>query len=231
MDSKTMDNKTMKFGVQSLLESNIQSKLISKETGINESIISKLRNQSQAIDETKHRHIRYLYDFYLKHVDEIEAQKGVPNYIIAQKLPKNVQIFLDNLAYNVALIQKQQHSRISKLFVYDEYAIDNNGNATDRTSYVEVNETVPVNKNGEIYPYHIAVKNVIENRDSVKDIKGLKINFNKEKLEIALKKYKSEYAKIKVYKTDSNGLSLKVTTAKEVIYGVESEYFEIEFNE
>lgn len=228
-----MNSFAIKESVQNLLDSDISSSVISNVTQVNISTLSKLRSKSQEIDDTNFASIRKLYDFYLVNEKVIEAQKGVPNYILSQKIPSRVERFIDELASGVELIHEQEVSRINKVYVYDEYTIDEFGNSNEKSSYIEIKETIPISKNGDVYPYHIAIKNEIKSRKYIESIKGLKIVFNREKLEITLKKYKSKGGKIKTYKTDEGGISIKVTSPVDntEIYGIESEYFEIQYQE
>lgn len=226
-----MDSFVIKESIQNLLDSDILTSEISEATRVNRSTISKLRSKAQDIDDTNFASIRRLYDFYLRNKKEVEAKKGVPDYVLSQKLPNRVQKFLEELAFGVNLIHQQETSRINKVYIYDEYTIDEVGNSKDKSSYIEINETIPISKHGEVYPYHIAIKNEIESRQSIDEIMDLKIVFNKEELEIALKKYKSNGAKIKTYKTSDGGMSLKVNSGMDntEIYGIESEYFDIQY--
>lgn len=226
-----MYNLNMQNHVQKLLDSNIQSKTISKEVGINESIISKLRNGSQQINETKHGYIDRLYNCYLNHKKEIEAQQGVDDHILSVKLPASVRKFLDELSYSVAVLQHQKTSRINKVYVYDEYDLDDSGNSKDKSSYIVIDETIPLNKSGEIYPYHISIKNKIEDRTNVESIEDLKIIFNKEELVVTLKKHKYEGAKIKTVKTSNGSLTIQIMPLRDSIEirGIESDYFEIQY--
>ncbi|MDG0820690.1 hypothetical protein M4L90_12245 [Staphylococcus equorum] len=228
-----MYNLNMQQGVQNLLNSNVQSKIISKESGVNESVISKLRNGSQQINETKHGYINNIYKCYVNHKKEIEAQIGVPDYILSEKLPISVRKFLDELSFSVAAIQQQKSSRINKVYVYDEYNLNDEGSSKEKISYIVVSEIIPINRNGDVYPYHISITNTVSDRKNIKEIKNLKISFNKEELEIVLKRYKHLGAKIKIVKTEKGGLTIKVSPSKEdiVIQGIESNYFDIQYQD
>lgn len=228
-----MKSADIKECVQNLLDADIQASDINKETGINYATISKLRSKAQNIDDTNFITIRRLFDFYLRKQKEIEARKGIPDYILSEKLPNRVNRFLEELAIGVNLIHKQETSRINKVYIYDEFILDDKGNSKEKKSYIEVNETIPVSKNNDVYSYNVAVKNKINKRKSVDAIRGLRIVFNKEKLEITLKKYKYEGAKIRTYKTRDGGISLKITFPYDdkEIYGIESEYFEIQYQD
>lgn len=228
-----MYNLNMQQGVQNLLNSNVQSKIISKESGVNESVISKLRNGSQQINETKHGYINNIYKCYVNHKKEIEAQIGVPDYILSEKLPISVRKFLDELSFSVAAIQQQKSARINKVYVYDEYNLNDEGSSKEKISYIVVSEIIPINRNGDVYPYHISIKNTVSDRKNIKEIKNLKISFNKEELEIVLKRYKHLGAKIKIVKTEKGGLTIKVSPSKEDIdiQGIESDYFDIQYQD
>ncbi|PTE82291.1 hypothetical protein BUY85_00710 [Staphylococcus equorum] len=228
-----MYNLNMQQGVQNLLNSNVQSKIISKESGVNESVISKLRNGSQQINETKHGYINNIYNCYVNHKKEIEAQIGVPDYILSEKLPISVRKFLDELSFSVAAIQQQKSARINKVYVYDEYNLNDEGSSKEKISYIVVSEIIPINRNGDVYPYHISIKNTVSDRKNIKEIKNLKISFNKEELEIVLKRYKHLGAKIKIVKTEKGGLTIKVSPSKEDIdiQGIESDYFDIQYQD
>lgn len=223
----------IKNGVESLLNSNISSTTVSEQTNVNLSVVKKLKSNSQTIENTSFDAISKLYDYYLDNQKEIEAQKEVHPAILNQKLPNSVIKFLDEITYSVNQINFESVSRVSEVYVYDKYTIDNKGNSKSKKSYIKIDESIPVKKGGVVYNYQISIENEIDSKDKIRGIKDLRIIFDRELLEIELKKHKMSGSKIKVHnsKDGSTGIRVVSHVNNKDIYNIESSYFNIDFRE
>ncbi|MFG0934764.1 hypothetical protein ACF91D_29335 [Staphylococcus sp. 231237_7MaSpsaltlick] len=223
----------IKNGVQSLLNSNISATTISEQSNVNLSIVKKLKSNLQTIENTSFDSISKLYDYYLDNQKEIEAQKEVHPVILSQKLPNSVIKFLDEITYSVNQVNFEAVSRVSEVYVYDKYTIDNKGNSKSKKSYIKIDESIPIKKNGVIYNYQISIENEIDSKDKIRGIKDLKIIFDRELLEIELKKHKMSGSKIKVHNTKDGSTGIRVVSHgdNKEIFNIESSYFNIDFKE
>lgn len=223
----------IKNGVRSLLNSNISATKISEQTKVNLSIVKKLKSNLQTIENTNFDSISKLYDYYLDNQKEIEAQKEVPIAVLNQKLPNSVIKFLDEITYSVNQVNFESVSRVSEVYIYDKYTIDNKGNSKSKKSYIKIDESIPVEKGGVVYNYQISIENEIDSKDKIRGIKDLRIIFDRELLEIELKKHKMSGSKIKVHnsKDGSTGIRVVSHVDNKEIYNIESNYFNIDFKE
>lgn len=223
----------MKNGVKSLLNSNISATKISEQTNVNLSIVKKLKSNLQTIENTNFDSISKLYDYYLDNQKEIEAQKEVHPAILNQKIPNSVIKFLDEITYSVNQVNFESVSRVSEVYVYDKYTIDNKGDSKSKKSYIKIDESIPVKKNGVVYNYQISIENEIDTKDKIRGIKDLKIIFDRELLEIELKKHKMSGSKIKVHNSKDGSTGIRVVSHgdNKEIYNIESNYFNIDFKE
>lgn len=223
----------MKNGVQSLLNSNISATTVSEQANVNLSIVKKLKSNLQTIENTSFDAISKLYDYYLDNQKEIEAQKEVHPAILNQKLPNSVIKFLDEITYSVNQVNFDSVSRVSEVYVYDKYTIDNKGNSKSKKSYIKIDESIPVKKSGVVYNYQISIENEIDSKDKIRGIKDLKIIFDRELLEIELKKHKMSGSKIKVHNSKDGSTGIRVVSHgdNKEIYNIESSYFNIDFKE
>lgn len=223
----------IKNGVQSLLNSNISATTVSEQANVNLSIVKKLKSNLQTIENTSFDSISKLYDYYLDNQKEIEAQKEVHPAILNQKLPNSVIKFLDEITHSINQVNFESVSRVSEVYVYDKYTIDNKGNSKSKKSYIKIDESIPVKKSGVVYNYQISIENEIDSKDKIRGIKGLKIIFDRELLEIELKKYKMSGSKIKVHNSKDGSTGIRVVSHgdNKEVYNIESNYFNIDFKE
>lgn len=220
--------------VRKLLDSDIYAKTISDETGINIHVVRKLKNSEQTIENTNFDYIARLFDFYIEKQDTIEAQQDVAAEILSEKLPKNVLDFINGLKRSINKVNTMSDARVSSVYVYDKYQLDAKGNAESKESYIEVNETVALNKGSDLVSKPINIIKAIDSKDKVSDIKNLNLVFHKEKLIVELKKLKKVYGyKPKLFKYDDGSIGIKAHshTTGETIVGIEKNYLDIKINE
>lgn len=228
-----MYSNNIKDGVQALLDSNISTTVISDESNVNISVVKKLKSKLQSIDTTNFYSISKLYDYYLDNQQQIEIQKEVDSEVLNQKLPNKITQFINELNDSIYNINCNSISRISEVFVYDKYKLDHEGNSKDKHSFMKVEESIPITKDGIVYNYHISIENEIDCNHNLNAIENLKIVFNKDLLEIDLKKQQLLGSKIKITnpKSGNSGIRVISNINNTDIYNFESNYFKIKFKE
>lgn len=220
--------------VRKLLDSDIYAKTISEETGINIHVVRKLKNSEQSIESTNFDYIARLFDFYIEKQNVIEAQQDVAPEILSEKLPKNVLNFIDDMMMSINKVNIRSDARVSSVYVYDKYQLNKKGNAESKESYIEVNETIALNKGSDLVSKPINIRKKIDSREKVGDIKNLILVFYKEKLLVELKRLKKVYGyKPKLFKYDDGSIGLKAYSSStgESIVGIEKNYLDIKINE
>lgn len=223
----------IKDSVQALLDSNISATIISDKSNVNVSVVKKLKSNLQSIDNTNFDSISKLYNYYLDNQQLIDIQKEVDPKILNQKLPNKIIQFLNELSDSVDNINYNSVSRISEVFIYDKYTLDHEGNSKDKSSFMKVDESIPITKDGVVYNYQISINNEIDCNHNFSSIENLKIVFNRELLEVELKKQQLLGSKIKLNnpKNGNSGIRVVSTVDNTDIYNFESNYFSLNFKE
>lgn len=220
--------------VRKLLDSDIYAKTISEETNINIHVVRKLKSKEQSIESTNFDYIARLFDFYVEKQNIIEAQQDVDPKILSEKLPKSVTNFIDDLMISINKVNVKSEARVSTVYVYDKYQLDDKGNTESKISYIEINETIALNRGGELFSQPINIIKKIDSKEDVSNIQNLRLIFYKEKLLVELKKLKKVYGyKPKLFKYHDGSIGIKAyshATGKNIV-GIEKDYLDIKFNE
>lgn len=220
--------------VRKLLDSDIYAKTISDETGINVHVVRKLKNSEQSIESTNFDYIARLFDFYIEKQNIIEAQQDVAAEILLEKLPRNVMNFIDDMMMSINKVNTKSEARVSTVYVYDKYQLNEKGNTESKTSYIEVNETIALNRGSDLVSKPINIIKDIDSNEQVGDIKNLTLVFYKEKLLVELKRLKKVYGyKPKLFKYDDGSIGIKAHSSAtgESLVGIEKKYLDIKINE
>lgn len=220
--------------VRKLLDSDIYAKTISEETGINIHVVRKLKNSEQSIESTNFDYIARLFDFYIEKQNIIEAQQDVPSEILSEKLSRNIVNFIDDMMMSINKVNVRSDARVSSVYVYDKYQLNDNGNAESKESYIEVNETIALNRGSDLISKRINILKKIDSKEQVSDIKNLILVFYKEKLLVELKRLKKVHGyKPKLFKYDDGSIGIKAHSSAtgESIVGIEKNYLDIKINE
>lgn len=220
--------------VRKLLNSDIYAKTISDETEINIHVVRKLKNKEQSIESTNFDYIARLFDFYIQKQNIIEAQQDVPPEILSEKLPRSILNFIDDMTFSINKLNISSESRVSYVYVYDKYKVNNKGSTEDKETFIELNETIALNRGGDIVSKPLNIVKKVESRDDIKFIKNITITFYREKLLVELKKLKKvDKCKIKLFKYEDGSIGIKVTDPSNgtIIKGIEKEYLDILLNE
>lgn len=220
--------------VRKLLNSDIYAKTISDETEINIHVVRKLKNKEQSIESTNFDYIARLFDFYIQKQNIIEAQQDVPPEILSEKLPRSILNFIDDMTFSINKLNISSESRVSYVYVYDKYKVNNKGSTEDKETFIELNETMALNRGGDIVSKPLNIVKKVESREDIKFIKNITITFYREKLLVELKKLKKvDKCKIKLFKYEDGSIGIKVTDPSNgtIIKGIEKEYLDILLNE
>jgi hypothetical protein len=221
------------YCVQKLLDSDINAKTISDETKINIHVVRKLKSKEQSIESTNFDYVGRLFDFYIEQQSVIEAQKDVDYKILSEKLPRNVINFIDDMMLSINRLNTRSEARVSDVFVYDKYKLDSKGNSESKESYIEISETIAINRGNDVQSKSINIMKKINTKDRINEIKDLRLIFNREALIVELKKLKYTGHKIKLFKYDdgSQGIKSTFTTGNNEIYGIENDFLDINYKE
>lgn len=230
---------SLKEVIQKLLDSEISAYKIGKEAGVQDSLVKKLRNGDQAIGATKYDNLEKLAEYAIRSgIVNDDADNSIE---IENDLPKNVLTFIEDINNSLAYINNANQKAIEKVFVYDEYILDDNGDSIFKTSYIEIdnNIMIPISSKGlardEWIPYNINIRNKINSASEIKSIKNLRLTFNSKQLIKDLQKEKDNLNNVKM-----NGSSLwrnnksrtivvfDINNNTEII-GYESSYFNIHY--
>lgn len=219
--------------VRKLLDSDIYAKTISEETGINIHVVRKLKSKDQSIESTNFEYVGRLFDFYLEKQNVIEAQQDVNAKILSEKLPRSVTSFIDDMSLSIDRLNAKSKARVSDVFVYDKYTLNSNGNSESKESYIEVNETIAINKGNDVQSKNINILKLINSKEHINEIRNLQLIFYREKLLVELKRLKYTGHKIKLFKyeDDSQGIKSTLSLGTNEIYGIENDYLDIKYNE
>lgn len=220
--------------VRKLLNSDIYAKTISEETEINIHVVRKLKNKEQSIETTNFDYIARLFDFYIQRQSIIEAQQDVEPDILSEKLPRSVLNFIDDMTASINKLNINSDARVSYVYVYDKYKVNNKGNTEDKETFIELNETLALNRGGDIVSKPLNIIKRIDSRNDIKFIENVRIAFYSEKLLVELKKLKKvDKCKIKLFKYEDGSIGIKVMEPSNgtIIKGIEKNYLDILLNE
>lgn len=227
----------LKMEVLKLLESDISAYRISKDTGVSESVIKKLRNQNQQLEDTKFETVSKLYSYAMKNQSKISD-----NELKDIKLPKAVLTFIEEIASRIGSIN--QKGAVKNVYVFDKYHMDDNGNSENKNSFIEINETISLplqyNYHDEI-PYQVHITKEIDSKRNIDTIKGMALLFKKDELINDLKIHIKNGSKVKMKSSDNkiplmwNNNSNKGIFVNDIFnnsetYNFEASYFDFTFN-
>lgn len=227
----------LKMQVQKLLESDISAYRISKDTGVSESVVKKLRNQNQQLEDTKYETVNKLYEYAMKNQSKIN--EGELKDI---KLPKSVMTFINEISSRIKRIN--QKGAVKNVYVFDKYHMDNDGNSENKNTFIEINETmgIPIQYNyTDEVPYQVHIKKEINSKNNIDSIKGMKLIFNKDELIKDLKIHIKNGSKVKMKasnnkfslmwnNTTNKGIYIKDIFNNSEVYNYEASYFDFTFN-
>lgn len=227
----------LKIEVLKLLKSDISAYRISKDTGVSESVVKKLRNQNQQLEDTKYETVSKLYAYAMKHQSVIREDE-----LKDVKLPKAVMTFIEQIASRIESINHK--GAVKNVYVFDKYHMNNNGNSENKNTFIEINETMSLplqyNYNDEV-PYQVNIKKEIKSKNNIDSIRGMKLLFNKDELIKDLKIHIKNGSKVKIKSSDNKfplmwnnndnkGIYINDIFNNSEVYNYEASYFDFTFN-
>lgn len=238
-NDKYVENLTMKEIIQKLLDSELSAYKIGKSAGVQDSLVKKLRNGDQEIGATKYENLEKMADF-AKRSGILLQDIHDPNEVDV-KLHKSVMTFIEDIKSSLAYINSANKKSIDKVYVYDEYHLNEHGDSVYKTSYIEIdnNILVPISSKGlgsdEWIPYNINIRNEIQNTNHINDIKQLRLTFNSEQLINDLVSEEKKGNRVKMNgsmlwrNNKTRTISVYDVRNNTEILGYESSYFDIRY--
>lgn len=219
--------------VNSLLQSDIQTSKISKETGISKGYITNLRNGNRDIAKASYEVVAKLYHYFLKKKDYLEANKDVDENVLKTKIPKDIQQFISSLKNSLDNINDPNTNKGIKEIVFKKiFNVDISKQSNEHIKpYWQVDEPIPLEFKHDIFAYQLTILSPVETNISInKEIENFEITFNYNELELMLKELIHKGAKVKLIKPSSHGTGIYVDTIQNEIFKYESTFIDIKVN-
>ncbi len=197
--------------IEKLLHSKIPLREISEGSGVSESTLKKLSSGEQKISNTKFAIIESLYCYYQEvsvNVDLYDLQNSEVQKV---RLPKKIRDLIEDIDKTIDGIN-QDNSLLNEIQVRDLHSVDNMGNITFKEKRLTIDQWVGLGMKKEESliaarePYRLVVETKIEN--TIDNINGIRIIFNKQALIHALKQIKFDGGKVDIYKGQGKNISV-----------------------
>ncbi|MHD0398781.1 hypothetical protein ACY2DA_13245 [Staphylococcus simulans] len=197
--------------IEKLLHSQIPLREISEGSGVSESTLKKLSSGEQKISNTKFAIIESLYCYYQEvsvNVDLYDLQNSEVQKV---RLPKKIRNLIEDIDKTIEAIN-QNNSLLNEIQVRDLHRVDNMGNITFKEKRLTIDQWVGLEMKKEESiitarePYRLVVETKIEN--TIDNINGIRIIFNKQALIHALKQIKFDGGKVDIYKGQGKNISV-----------------------
>ena len=197
--------------IEKLLHSKIPLREISEGSGVSESTLKKLSSGEQKISNTKFAIIESLYCYYQEvsvNVDLYDLQNSEVQKV---RPPKKIRDLIEDIDKTIDGIN-QDNSLLNEIQVRDLHSVDNMGNITFKEKRLTIDQWVGLGMKKEESliaarePYRLVVETKIEN--TIDNINGIRIIFNKQALIHALKQIKFDGGKVDIYKGQGKNISV-----------------------
>ncbi|WP_239751409.1 hypothetical protein [Mammaliicoccus sp. N-M52] len=223
--------------VITLLQSNIETPILAKETGLSKGYITNLRNGNRDVSKASYEVVEKLFLYYLEKKDYIEASKDIDQAILNTKIPKDIKVFISSLKDSIEDINNPNSNkgieqiRIERIFNiskenYSEYVV----------TYLSVNELIPLKLKNELISYNLSFSSEADSEEYLREkINDFTIIFSVNDLELELRKLIYNGAKVKLvksnfYHNDNFSTGILVYTQQDEIYKYESKFLELCIN-
>lgn len=232
-----MTNLSMIESVNALLQSNITTITISKETGISKGHINNLRNGTKEIVKSSFDTVDKLYQYYLEKKDYLEASKNLDKAILDTKLPKDIQLFITSLNDTINSINEPSGSiKIEKLNIKRVFEMSNEKKSDKAFSYIYVDQLIPFQLKNEVISYELNFTSSIDkNKRFAEKINDFKINFAQSEFELMLKQLIYKGAKVKLIKSNfghnNYSTGVYVNTHQDEIFKYENSFLSLTIND
>ncbi|HDA2324796.1 TPA: hypothetical protein ACF9CH_002866 [Staphylococcus aureus] len=228
-----MENCDVIGSVNTLLQSDIQTSKISKETGISKGYITNLRNGNRNIAKASYEIVEKLFQYYLEKREYIEAGKNVDENILKTKIPKDIQQFISSLKKSLDNINDLNTNKgIKEIVLKKIFNVDNSKQSNEFIKpYWQVDEPIPLEFKHDVFAYQLTILTPIESKINInEEIENFEIVFNYNELELMLKQLIYKGAKVKLIKPSSHGTGIYIDTTQDEIFKYETSYIDIKVN-
>ena len=225
--------------IEKLLHSQIPLREISEGSGVSESTLKKLSSGEQKISNTKFAIIESLYCYYQEVSVSVDLYDLQNSEVQKVRLPKKIRDLIEDIDKTIDGIN-QDNSLLNEIQVRDLHSVDNMGNITFKEKRLTIDQWVGLGmKKEELLiaarePYRLVVETKIEN--TIDNINGIRIIFNKQALIHALKQIKFDGGKVDIYKGQGKNISVSPKNTSlskyenyDFIGAFEQEFFSIEY--
>jgi len=225
-----MENCDVIGSVLSLLQSDIQTSKISKETNISKGYITNLRNGNRNITKASYEVVEKLFQYYLEKREYIEASENVDENILKTKIPKDIQEFISSLKESIEFINDTNTNDVidevtfKKTFNISELKQPNDSNKP----YWHIDKVIPLKYKFDMFAYQLMISTPIDYNININDgIENFEIVFNYNELELMLKQLIYKGAKVKLIKPSSHGTGIYIDTGKSETFKYEATFIDI----
>lgn len=231
-----MENCDVIGSVNTLLQSDVQTSKISKETGISKGYITNLRNGNRNIAKASYEVVEKLFQYYLEKREYIEAGKDIDENILKAKIPKDIQQFISSLKESIDSINDTNTSDvIGEITFKKTFNISGLKQANDSNkAYWLIDKVIPLKYKYDVFAYQLMISTPIDYNININDgIENFEIVFDYNELELMLKQLIHKGAKVKLIKPSSHGTGIHVDTGESETFKYEAMFIDIrvEFDE
>lgn len=226
-----MENFDVIESVNTLLQSDIQTSKISRDTGISKGYITNLRNGNRDIAKASYEIVTKLYHYFLEKKDYLEASKNVDDIVLRTKIPKDIQQFISNLKESIDSINDSNtNNGINEIFFKRMFQMNKTKQSNNFIkTYWQVDEAIPLEYKHDIFAYQLRILTPIRSNINVDDeIKSFELIFNYNELELMLKQLIHKGNKIKLINPNSNFAGIYIDNKMgDEIFKYESAFIDI----
>lgn len=228
-----MENCDVIGSVNTLLQSDVQTSKISKETGISKGYITNLRNGNRNIAKASYEVVEKLFQYYLEKREYIEAGKDIDENILKTRIPKDIQQFISSLKKSIDSINDTNTNDVidevtlKKTFNMSRLKQTNN----DNNSFWHIDKVIPLKFKHDMFAYQLIFSSPVEYNININDeVESFEIVFNENELELMLKQLINKGAKVKLIKPSSHATGIYIDTMQDEIFKYESAFIDIKVN-
>ncbi|MCM5672990.1 hypothetical protein [Staphylococcus hominis] len=226
-----MENCNIIGSVNTLLQSDIKTSQLSKETGISKGYITNLRNGNRDIAKASYEVVAKLYHYFLKKKDYLEASKGIDEIVLKTKIPKDIQQFISSLKESIDSINNSSTNNTINSIVFKRiFNMNKSKQSSNFTkTYWQIDEAIPLEYKHDIYSYQLKILTPIQSKVSIDDeIENFEIIFNYNDLELMLKQLIHRGARVKLIKPNSEVAGIYIdNTEGEESFKYENSFIDI----
>ena len=228
-----MENCNVIGSVNTLLQSDIKTSRLSKETGISKGYITNLRNGNRDIAKASYEVVAKLYHYFLKKKDYLEARKDIDEMVLKTKIPKDIQQFISSLKESIDSINDTNTND-----VIDEVTLKRTFNMSrlkqtnnDNKPFWHIDKVIPLKFKHDMFAYQLIFSSPVEYNININDeVESFEIVFNENELELMLKQLINKGAKVKLIKPSSHATGIYIDTMQDEIFKYESAFIDIKVN-